>query len=391
MRQVPTLDAVPLEPPPPTGFVDAASYLSPAFFEREMRDVFSRVWVLVGDTDELENPGDFLAEFVGYEPVLVLRGTDGELRAFSNVCPHRACTLLEERGNCGDIIECPYHGWSFRLDGSLAGVTARKQLLASPDGLGLQPLRVATFERFVFVNVSGDAPPLDEYLEDVPALLANHHIRPQRRMSACDDVVDVNWKIFIENANDDYHIPFVHDATLRDSHAGMTFREDLGTAWTNILWSPLNERGLSLYTIYEPLEEEARLGSYAIDVFPNLIFLAFPDGGVMTMRWTPLGLTRTRARVQGYSHSEPHSVDDAAYAAVMRAIQDEDYAVVGRVQDGLRSRLYRPGPAHYLEQRVQRFQARLIALLAEHVGSTEPAPARVASAPLPNGVEISDG
>jgi len=387
MSEVPTIDTIPLVPPPPDGFVDAASYLSPAFFEREMRDVFPSVWVLVGDTDELARPGNFLTEFVGYEPVLVVRGADGELRAFSNVCPHRACTLLEGSGACGDLIECPYHGWSFRLDGSLSGVTARKQLLASPDGIGLRPLRIATYEKFVFVNVSGDAPPLDEYLEDIPGLLVNHDIKRQRRMSACDDIVDVNWKIFIENANDDYHIPFVHTTTLRDVHAGMTFREDLGTAWTNILWSPLNEHGLSLYTIYQALTGETRLGSYAIDVFPNLIILAFPDGGVMTMRWTPLGLTRTRVRVQGYSHSQPDPGADAAYAAVMRAVQDEDYAVVGRIQDGLRSQLYHPGPAHYLEQRVQGFQTRLMAVLAEHVGSTREAHEDVGADPVPHLVE----
>ena len=113
-------DGVVIEPPPDDSFMDPAGYFSQKLFDLEMRIVYPRSWVFVGDLSQLRSPGDYLTETIGTEPVMVVRGRDGELRAFVNVCPHRASTLVEGTGNCGRTLVCPYHGWTFHLDGRLA-------------------------------------------------------------------------------------------------------------------------------------------------------------------------------------------------------------------------------------------------------------------------------
>ena len=113
-------DGIVIEPPPDDSFMDPAGYFSEKLFDLEMRVVYPRSWVFVGDLSQLRKPGDYVTETIGTEPVMVVRGRDGTLRAFVNVCPHRASTLVEGSGNCGRALVCPYHGWTFHLDGRLA-------------------------------------------------------------------------------------------------------------------------------------------------------------------------------------------------------------------------------------------------------------------------------
>jgi nitrite reductase/ring-hydroxylating ferredoxin subunit len=366
----PALDGIPLEPPERGTFFDKRLYLSQTVYEREMEALLPQSWVLVADLDQLQRPGDYVCETIGFEPVLVVRDGEGQIRALTDVCPHRGSLIVEDgAGNCGKTLVCPYHGWSYRLDGSLRGVASRKDMIGAIDkqAMRLREFRTDVWERFVFVNLSGDAPPLVEYLEAIPDLLRNHEITEQHRGPSCDDVVEANWKIFIDNALDDYHIPIVHAESLQPMHKGMTFREDLGSEWTNILLSPLNEFGMSLYGVPDKLAGETRGASYAIDVFPNLTILAFPDGGVTTMRWTPLDLEHTRVRVQAYSHYGPGEFDPAATERIMQMIQVEDYDIVRKVQRGVRSQYFSPGPCHYLELRTHRFHYKIIELLAASV------------------------
>jgi Ring hydroxylating alpha subunit (catalytic domain) len=122
---------------------------------------------------------------------------------------------------------------------------------------------------------------------------------------------------------------------------------------------------MSLYEVKESLVGETRSASYAIDVFPNLTLLAFPDGGVTTMQWLPQTCTRTRIRVQAYSHYGQDDVDPMAVERLVQMIQVEDYAICEAVQKGLQSQFYDPGPLHYLEQRTHRFQKQLMRMMNE--------------------------
>src|SRR5262249_49474347 len=125
---VPCFDGVELTVPV-DAFMDPAGYRSRRLFELEMREVFPRSWVFVGDLAQIPRAGDYLTEMIGYEPVVVLRDDHAQVRAFSNVCPHRASLLVEGGGNCGTTMTCPYHGWAFKLDGKLSGIPYRREFV----------------------------------------------------------------------------------------------------------------------------------------------------------------------------------------------------------------------------------------------------------------------
>lgn len=178
---------------PDGSFIDPWIYTSSEAYEVELREVFPRSWVLVADLADLREPGDYVTDTIGREPVVVIRGRDGELRAVSNVCTHRASILVEGQGNCGANIVCPYHGWTFGHEGRLTGVSYRRDFVApiDPDALGLRPVALDTWERWAFVN-AGNAGPLADWLEGVPGVVASHGFATAPRMLERDDVVAAN-------------------------------------------------------------------------------------------------------------------------------------------------------------------------------------------------------
>jgi len=345
-------------------FLPASAYTSPEFYDAEMREVFPSSWVLAADLNEVAEPGDFVTTMVGYEPVLIVRDADGTLRAFANICPHRGTVIAAGAGNCTEFT-CPYHGWTFSPAGALRAIPIRRGFAGQidKDHPGLLALRFDIWERFVFVNVEGSAPPLATYLEAAPGLLAQHCIADSTPTVRIDDAIDVNWKVFVDNALDDYHIPVVHAETLQPFHEGMEFREDLGDRFVNVLCAPINDYGQSLYPPREGMGEEQSQVAYAIDVFPNLTILAFPDGGVTTLRLTPLAIDRTGVELRSYSHRpEEIGPDEEKFSS---DFLEEDYRVMRRVQQGVRSRYFRPGPAHYREGRTAAFHRSLLAVMGE--------------------------
>ena len=106
----------------PIRTLPAWTYRTPEFLEAERREVFRKQWVMVGHVGELQEPGDYVSQTVAGEPIVVVRGKEGELRAFSNVCRHRGARVADGSGNCGKALRCPYHGWTYGLDGRLLGV-----------------------------------------------------------------------------------------------------------------------------------------------------------------------------------------------------------------------------------------------------------------------------
>jgi phenylpropionate dioxygenase-like ring-hydroxylating dioxygenase large terminal subunit len=364
------LDGIPLEPPPEHSFMDPRGYRSQAFFDLEMSAVFPRSWIFVADVEDLKSPGDYVSEFIGYEPVVVLRGADGELRGFSNVCTHRASLLAEGTGNCGKTLVCPYHGWTFQLDGALTGIPYQRDMAGPVDRstLGLHPIRVAQWERWVFVNVSGDAPPLLDYLEKIPSRTVLHRLSETILGHRLDDEVKAGWKVLMDNAYCDYHLPFVHAKSIGQFVDPHGLSEEAWT-YTGCLTAPSNPYN-RVYSVLPELEGEAREGSLGFSVFPNFFVVAFPNGGATVMWWTPMSIDRTRARVISYT-KDPED-DPRAGRDLLQQIQDEDYEICEKVQKGLHSTMYRTGPRHDLELRVRAYQRRLIQMLAEEVSGTTP-------------------
>ena len=199
----------------------AAAYTSDAIFALENERIFAESWVFAGLAHELARPGDAVPVTVAGKPVLLVRDDDHEVRAFHNVCRHRCLKLVEEPGNVGPAIQCPYHSWTYKLNGALhiAPYFGGHDPRAVPDGFdpaqhGLVPVRAATWHDWIFVNLNGAAPPL----EDVVAPLQRHFdgldLSRMRHVVTVDlGEIAANWKLLMENFIEPYHVPFVHATT----------------------------------------------------------------------------------------------------------------------------------------------------------------------------------
>lgn len=365
-----TFDGVVIEPPPDDSFIEPAAYFSQRLYDLEMRVAFNKSWVFVGDLSQLRQPGDFVTETVGHEPVVVVRGRDGALRAFTNVCPHRASTLVEGSGNCGRRLVCGYHGWTFELDGRLVAVPHQRGFNdpVVRDAYGLHEVAVDVWAQFVFVNVSGDAPPLLEWMHPLPDQLGRHQLEAATRTHMLDDEVHANWKVLMDNAFCDYHLEFVHANSLGRYCDPAMLQEDIWTH-TGRLMTRWSEEQLATTKVLRNLSGTEATGAVAYSVFPNWFVAAFPNGGCSLMWWNPISLDRSRARVWNYS-PDP-GADLRSDFEMLKMVQAEDYAICEKVQKGLRSRFYTPGPQHYLELRIRGFQQRLMTMLADAIVSGE--------------------
>jgi phenylpropionate dioxygenase-like ring-hydroxylating dioxygenase large terminal subunit len=183
----------------------AAWYADPAFHEHELHRVFRGGWVCAGVTDELPEPGAWLARTVGGVPLLIVRDRVGVLRAFLNVCRHRAAPLCDDgTGDSGPLLRCPYHAWLYRHDGSLA----RAHGVGHPDGFdvsdhSLKPVAIATWRRFVFTNVADPDATLD--LGPLAAAVDACPVEEMEHILSESDDRAFNWKVLLENYSENYH------------------------------------------------------------------------------------------------------------------------------------------------------------------------------------------
>jgi phenylpropionate dioxygenase-like ring-hydroxylating dioxygenase large terminal subunit len=208
-----------------TGVVDREIYTSEKILALEKERIFTRTWHYACMIRDLKKPGDYFTVSIADQPVLVIRGDDGEIRAFHNACSHRGAILTGERcGNQGQILKCMYHAWAYNLKGDLTGVPYEEGY--GPDfdrgAYGLRPVHCDTFEDLVFVALRPTVPSLTEFLGEMADHLAPYMrgIEPIGRNSW---IYDGNWKFWHENFQDDYHAEFTH-RSIRDLLVGTTAR-----------------------------------------------------------------------------------------------------------------------------------------------------------------------
>jgi len=190
---------------PPRVFHDGA------IFDFEQVSWFGRDWICVGRAEEAANRGEYFLATVGGENVMVIRGADGELRAFHNVCRHRGSTILEEA--CGKLvrIQCPYHAWTYDLEGQLQRAKHTDDLIAfEPAENSLVPVRCETWQGFVFLSLDPAAEPLVEILDDLPGHFERFDFASLRRARRITYEVSANWKAIAENYSECYHCPGIH-------------------------------------------------------------------------------------------------------------------------------------------------------------------------------------
>ena len=188
-------------------------YTSPAFLELERDEIFNKEWICVGRIDEFENPGDYRVVTISRDEVIVLRGRDSALRAMSNICRHRMMSLLEGDGNLVGKITCPYHAWTYTLDGQLIGAPYMRENFDRRD-CRLPQFAVEEWLGWIYVNLDPEAEPLALRLAPIADLLGNYDIASYRTLFRVDEVWDTNWKILFQNFMEPYHLFAVHTTTV---------------------------------------------------------------------------------------------------------------------------------------------------------------------------------
>jgi choline monooxygenase len=319
----------------------ARLYSDQSVFTAEKDKIFFRTWQVVGHASQVADPGDyFTTELLG-EPLIFVRGTDGRLRGFYNVCRHRAGPAAE---GCGSrkLFRCGYHGWTYALDGTLISATEIQGVNGfRPEDFSLAPVRTEEWFNLVFVNVDSQAAPLLHTLGELPTQAQKFSFPSMKLFERRTYDMKCNWKTYVDNYLEGYHLPTVHpglnreldyNAYLVEPHAGYVRQ-----------FSPI--RGAQPGDATPRRYQEARqdLTTDYFWIFPNWMLNCYPDNVSLNIV-LPLEAERTLAIFEWYLPEKNHS-SSAAKASVdfSHQIQIEDVAICETVQKNLRSRSYSRG------------------------------------------------
>ena len=355
------------------------------FFEAEKRELFRRSWQLVCHINDIPRAGDYhTLDFLG-ESLLVLRGEDGAVRGFHNVCRHRASRLLDGAGgNCGARIHCPYHRWTYALDGRLVGVPHLKSF----PGLdmsrhGLAPLEHEVFMGFIFVRLQPGLPAVREMMAPYAHELAEYRmeqLQPQGRVTLRPRLV--NWKNVADNYSDGLHIEVAHPGLTRlfGKGYGIEAQPWVDKMWGALLDAPSANWSERLYQHHLPKVDHLpprrqRLWTY-FKLWPNLAFDLYPDQ-VDFMQFLPVSPTETLIREIAYVHPDNRREMRAARYLnwrINRRVNLEDKALIERVQAGMASSSYSSGPLSEAEVCLRSFARRMRRLIPQSRLPQAPAP-----------------
>jgi Rieske 2Fe-2S family protein len=330
------------------------AYVSPRVFAFEQERFFAGSWTCVGREGDLEGTGAQRAVKVGRAGVLLARGTDGTVRAFANTCRHRGHELLgigEETTR--RTVLCPYHAWTYDLDGSLRVAPGfREHTDFRPGEHGLVELPLESWHGFLFVNGSGDAPPFAEHVGALDDLVAPY--RPERLVPLVSHAYDLdcNWKVILENYHECYHCPLIHPELCQVSPPASGDNFELDGAWvggTMDLKDHAATMSLDGHSDGVPIPgldgERLRTVAY-LGLFPNLLLSLHPDY-VMTHLVEPLAADRSHVICTWYFPPEAAEQPgfDPGYAVdFWDRTNRQDWSACESVQRGMTSPHFQPGP-----------------------------------------------
>ena len=311
----------------------ATAYTSEAFFALENERIFTESWVFAGFAHELARAGDVAPISVAGQPVLLVRDTEQRIRAFHNVCRHRCLKLVGELRNVGRAIRCPYHSWTYGLDGALhtAPYFGGREPRAAPAGFdreqhGLVPVRSATWHDWVFVNLNGAAPPLEDFVAPLLDLLDGLDLARIHHLATIDfGEVGANWKLLMENFIEPYHVQYVHSTTTEQplvDHYTVNGPGCLGCA-VDVSATATREDTLSA-------------DSRFLTLFPNFVFGLYLPDQIGVHLDVPLAPDRTLQRRAIYS-LDPESASAERVEQLTQLWYDvhcEDHTICERLQQG---------------------------------------------------------
>jgi choline monooxygenase len=320
--------------------IPAPWYVNARMEELERERVFGRNWIAVGRAEQVALRGQFFTVELGGEPLVVVRGEDGELRAFFNVCRHHAAAVMTEACGKAQHLRCPYHGWTYGLDGSLKGAPEFAGVCNFDRAAnGLVAVRAAEWEQFVFVNLDADAPALTEWLDDLPARVKPLGIGGLKFFARKSYTLACNWKVYVDNYLDGgYHVPHLH----KGLNSVLDYREYTieNSRHYSLQSSPMVASGEHVQVAATRTGERA----YYYWLYPNFMINIY-EGVMDTNLVLPLGVDRCAVHFDFYFRdvSEAARGHNEESVAVSDRIQDEDVGICESVQRGLRSRAYGAG------------------------------------------------
>ncbi len=322
--------------------IPATWYIDPRIADLEQQTVFSRTWQVMGRVDQVEKPGQFVTATVAGEPLVAVRGNDGVLRAFYNVCRHHAAAVVTETCGQASLLHCPYHGWNYGLDGALKG-------MPEFDGVknferkdnGLIPVRIETWEQFVFVNLDNDAAPLTEFLGGLVKRVAPLGLNKLHYFTTKSYDIHCNWKVFVDNYLDGgYHVPHLHKGlnAVLDYKQYTIEHEDRYCLQSSPMLNSDKDADAATST--------TRRGDRAwyFWLHPNFMFNCY-EGYLDTNLVIPVDVDHCRVIFDFYFSDigESARAYNEQSVAVGNRVQDEDLGICEAVQRGLKSRAYGAG------------------------------------------------
>jgi choline monooxygenase len=348
-------------------------YFDAETFAREQRLIFQHTWQYVGHQSMLPGPGSFLVRDILDQSVILLRDLDGTLRAFFNVCQHRAHRLLEGEGMLGSAaVTCPYHAWSYDLSGVLRRARGAEGLEGFDAGdFGLSPVRLGSFLGFMFVNLDGAAPDFAEVTADLAAEVSAFSPAADRLVCAHrhEYPMKANWKNSVENYSECFHCPISHPGLVGSALDYGSYRiaihahhhshrsRDRGDA-----------QGYSTRT--EAAANQSEFGSWLL--WPNWVLEVYPGGNLTVFHHVPLAPELTLQKVEWYFPGSTPSPAEQEVIDFVHLVRLEDIPICESVQSGLHSLGYRQGRfvvdrerSEISEHAVHDFQLRVARALGE--------------------------
>jgi choline monooxygenase len=331
----------------PNNPLDHASTIpSPWYFdeglgELENSAVFGKSWQAVGRADQVQNPGQFLTADIAGDPIVVVRGEDSQLRAFCNVCRHHAAAVVTEAQGCAKQFRCPYHGWTYGIDGALKGMVEFDGVCDfERSANGLLPVLVDTWENFVFVNLDPDAGSLRDFLGSIPPIVAPLQLTKQLRyFDRRIYTLQCNWKVYVDNYLDGgYHVPHAHKGLSSVIEYTKYTIENFERACLQS--SPLSSDASSEAGVASTRQGRA----FYLWIYPNFMLNAY-EGVMDTNVVVPLGVDKCAVIFDYYfaDISAAAETRNRESIAVSEKVQDEDMGICDAVQRGLGSRAYLAG------------------------------------------------
>ena len=330
-------------------------YTDPTVLEIEKEKIFRRIWQLVGTTMQpcgevngakktIADPETYFTAEIAGEPILIIRDKQGTLRAFSNVCRHRAGPIALGSG-CKNVMRCQYHGWTYTLEGKLIGTPDVEGVeFFDRSTMGMFPLRLDTWRDLIFVNFDNNAEPLEKVLGEIPTQVRGFDFEGLKLAERRDYIIDCNWKVYVDNYLEGYHIPIAHPGLMKEIDYAQ-YRTDTYRYYSQ-QFAPIramkpDDTGERFYAPGTGGLKEALY----FWIFPNLMLNIYPDN-LSTNLIVPLSHNKTLTIFEWFFHDteSPASKERIAKAvAFSDEVQQEDIMLCTNVQKGLKSSTYDRG------------------------------------------------